>query len=430
MDRYEILPESLKYDSARKAQIERDYLRFCNDGLPKEIEGYIEQQYGVDVSSRYGGLPIKIPFGLASGQLSTGFAQVKNAIQSGIGFVVMKTVLSQDQFGNSTMQAWKVDAPHMKVEKIASRSGREGYTVTWKGRGWHKSFGEYLRFMRQSLSLSKDTGVPVIPSCKFNLPADEKNGFQDDEYRYTLARLAEVWRESYTGDMYLEKDFSPTLAGSDLAEQKDTILWWIRQVPGEIKKMMPEGLTLGLKLLNTLFEDQFQLELLQEAMGKNNQTDYLVCFNRLFDPEKVFEGKKGVAFGGYDLSERNLKILSALRLKQQKGLVEMRDIPISATGNICTGRMMAEYALRGCQNGQIHTGFQLPDACYGMKTGTRMERALNELFFNPCDGLLASVFCLHEMGLLDADNAELHFSDVVGAYKRYSIFKDWEDVLS
>ena len=41
--------------------------------------------------------------------------------------------------------------------------------------------------------------------------------------------------------------------------------------------------------------------------------DFLIYANRLFDPQRVFEGSRGVAYGGPDLSDRNLRLLSSLR---------------------------------------------------------------------------------------------------------------------
>ena len=39
--------------------------------------------------------------------------------------------------------------------------------------------------------------------------------------------------------MVLEKDFSPTLAGSDLAAARATVLGWLRRVPELIRAAAP-----------------------------------------------------------------------------------------------------------------------------------------------------------------------------------------------
>ena len=89
--------------------------------------------------------------------------------------------------------------------------------------------------------------------------------------------------------------------------------------------------------------------------------DFLVHANRLFDPDRVFEGHRGIAYGGPDLSDRNLRLLSSLRAGQDSGAIPRPAIEISGTGDITSGRMAVEYALRGCTSFQLHTFFQLDD---------------------------------------------------------------------
>ena len=44
---------------------------------------------------------------------------------------------------------------------------------------------------------------------------------------------------------------------------------------------------------------------------------------------------------------------------------------MSGTGDISSGRIAVEYALRGCTSFQIHTLFQLPAEAYAMRRGSR-----------------------------------------------------------
>lgn len=60
-----LLEETPLDDSVRLA-LETDYERL-SEGLPQPVEEYIRDNYRLDVSSVYGGLPIKNPFGKASG---------------------------------------------------------------------------------------------------------------------------------------------------------------------------------------------------------------------------------------------------------------------------------------------------------------------------------------------------------------------------
>lgn len=420
MENIYVLPKDMTIDLNKQAIIEEDYKRFSEEGLCKDIESYILERYSIDISSSYADRKIRNPFGIASGQLSCNINQVKNSIDSGIGFIVLKTVISEDPCGNSMMEQWKVEAPKMVVERIKSTRGEEGYTVTWKGRGWTKSFKEYLEFMEEALAYGKEKNVVVIPSCKFNLPKDLEEEFNIEEYKYTLKELLRSW-ENVMGKekLILEKDFSPTLAGSDISKSKNSIIRWIKEVPSIIKEITGEhNVVLGLKLNNTVFEDEFQTEMLKQAFN-NKKIDYLICFNRLFDKNKSFEGKVGVAYGGYDLSDRNLKILTELR-KENYNLD--KSMPISATGNIESGKMMIEYALRGCENGQIHTFFQVPAENFGLKKGHRVERALNELLFNPEKGLIKAMLYLEEKSVIKALDGVLSFNDISSAYDE---IRDW-----
>ena len=42
-------------DSASRTALEHDYERF-RTGLPKALEEYVQERYGIDLSSEYGGL--------------------------------------------------------------------------------------------------------------------------------------------------------------------------------------------------------------------------------------------------------------------------------------------------------------------------------------------------------------------------------------
>src|SRR5262249_50247666 len=152
-----------------------------------------------------------------------------------------------------------------------------------------------------------------------------------------------------------------------------------------------------LKLMNARFDDHFQLEMLAAA----HQADGLTVFNRLFDRERR------VAYGGWDLSDRNLRVL---RAAGERGLTLKN---LSGTGNICSGRMMLEYARAGCESGQLHTFFQLPLGAYPAMAGSRTARALHALVFDPVDGIVAGMLELEEQGKLQRQNGELHFLDVV-----------------
>ena len=384
----------LEIDSSSRSALAEDYERFSN-GLPHPLEEYVRDRYGINLSSEYGGLPIKNPFGKASGQLSLNLSQVRRDAEEGLGFVILKTIIAEDEHGAQSMSEWAIHETRMIVERIKGASGSEGWTVTWKGRGWYDTFEKYLEFFGEALRVGQDQGMPVVPSCKYHLPRTDEGEWKLGEYQYTTQRLLDVWQHHGPSglEMPIEKDFSPTLAGSDRAAQTHIILQWLIRVTGLMRQAAsPIPIKVGLKVFNAVFDDAFQLEMLRainERCEAEDAPDFLVYGNRLFDPDRKFDGVSGIAYGGPDLSERNLAILGSMRTLEQVGRIPICLLPISATGNIVTGRIAAEYLLRGASSFQIHTYFQLPSSEYKMTSGSKTARALHELCFHPEKGLLA-----------------------------------------
>ena len=159
------LLKGLQIDSAEHSSLASDYERFA-DGLPHPLEEYVLDQYKIDLSSEYGGLSIKNPFGKASGQLSLNVSQVRRDAEEGLGFVVLKTIIAEDERGAQSMSEWAIHETRMLVERIKGKNGGEGWTVTWKGRGWYDTFEEYLEFFGDALRVGQEVGMPVVPSCK------------------------------------------------------------------------------------------------------------------------------------------------------------------------------------------------------------------------------------------------------------------------
>ena len=153
----------------------------------------------------------------------------------------------------------------MKVEPREATGGRTGWTVTWKGRGWDRSFGDYLALVRAAGDLTRAGALLAVPSVKYHLPRLDEP-FRSEEYRYTTSRIAEAWG---AGDLPLEKDFSPTLAGDALADERGRILRWLREVPGQIRRAAGAApLRLAIKLMNARFDDAFQREMLAAWPGR------------------------------------------------------------------------------------------------------------------------------------------------------------------
>jgi dihydroorotate dehydrogenase len=399
-----LLPARPDLPAATAARLAADSARFALEGLPADLPAYLLEAYGLDVSARYAGLPIANPWGKASGQLSMRANQVQDAADAGLGFVVLKTVIAQDAEGRQSMAAWAIKEARMVAEPIQGRlTGADGWTVTWKGRGWWQPFDDYLALVRDSVAIGLSQGMVVAPSVKYHLPAPGETAWRVSEYRDTTQAIVGACRQSgLTGPIPIEKDFSPTLAGSDRAGARSTILDWLARVPDLVRTgAEPDTIRIGLKLFNALDTDDFQRSILA-AVHDPIQADFLIYGNRLFDPDREFDGQKGVAYGGPDLSDRNLAMLSRLRADQAAGLTPATPLEISATGDITSGRMAVEYALRGCTSFQLHTFFQLPDDAYSMRLGPKLSRAIHQLTFDPQAGLVA--WLLHAANRLGTDD--------------------------
>jgi len=371
------------------AQLERDFDRFKRE-LPRDFPAHVRETYGIDLTARYLGERVPHPIGKGSGQLSLNPAQLEDDAAAGLAFSVLKTVIAEDETGARTMAAWAIHETKMKVERRTAGTGRAGWTVTWKGRGWDGSFGDYLGLVRAGRDLTRAGRLLVVPSVKYHLPRLTEP-FRENEYRHTTAQLAGAWREP---PLLVEQDFSPTLAGDTLADDRAQILRWLREVPAHIRAAAPIPVRVAVKLMNARFDDAFQVEMMEACRG----ADALVVFNRLFDPGQ------GVAYGGWDLSDRNLRVLDAMAPGVSPGL--------TGTGNVTSGRMILDYARHGCESVQLHTFFQLPLSEYPATHGSRPQRALHALVFHPQDGLIAGMLELESRGQIERQRGELGFLDL------------------
>lgn len=373
-----------------RARLERDFERFKRD-LPADFPDHVRDAFHVDLTARYLGCSILHPIGKGSGQLSLNTGQLEDDAAAGLAFVVLKTVIAQDETGTQSMAAWAVHETRMTVERRAAADGRAAWTVSWKGRGWDRSFEDYWALVRAGREIAAAGTMVVVPSVKYHLPRLGEV-FRDEEYSYTTRRLAEAWGEP---PLLLEIDFSPTLAGDALADDRAQILRWLREVPARVRAASPLPARLAVKLMNARFDDAFQLEMMHACAD----ADALVCFNRMFDADRR------IAYGGWDLSERNLRVLSQLAPGSRPGL--------AGTGNIHSGRMILEYARRGCESVQLHTFFQLPLSEYPATEGSRTVRALHALVFDPQNGLIAGMLEHESAGRLERRDGELHFLDLL-----------------
>jgi hypothetical protein len=380
-----------------RSNLERDFQRFGR-APPPDFAAHVRESYRIDLTARYLGETLPHPVGKGSGQLSLNEKQLEEDAAAGLAFVVLKTVIAQDEAGARSMAAWAIHESRMKVEQRRSVGGAPGWTVTWKGRGWDRSFDEYLALVRTGRDLTRAGGPLVVPSVKYHLPRLEEP-FRDAEYRFTTRALARAWGEA---PLLLEKDFSPTLAGDALAADQAQVLRWLREVPERIRASA--DVRVAMKLMNARFDDAFQADMLRAAQD----ADALVVFNRLFDDQL------GVAYGGWDLSDRNLRVLDLYRHVPSP---TASNRPLCGTGNVHSGRLILEYARSGCSAVQLHTFFQVPLSEYPATHGSRTQRVLHKLIFDPADGLIAGLLDLEERGELGRRDGELHFLDLADAHR-------------
>lgn len=375
-----------------RERLAADFARFARQ-LPLDFAAHVRDAYRIDLSARFLGRELPHPIGKGSGQLSLNLEQLEADRAAGLAFAVLKTVIGEDASGVRSMEAWAIHETRMRVERRSAADGRAGWTVTWKGRGWDRTLEDYVALVRTARQLADgEPGLLAVPSVKLHLPRLDEP-FREGEYAHTLTALADAWGP---GPLPVEKDFSPTLAGDALSDERARVLRWIGEVPGLIRRLTPGGARVQLKLMNARFDDAFQREMLAAGVA----ADGITAFNRLFDPDAR------VAYGGWDLSDRNLRVLASARAGG------LRPPALSGTGNVCSGRMVAAYARLGCESVQLHTFFQLPLGAYPATHGSRTQRALHKLIFDPADGLVAAMLDLEDAGQLPRRGGELRFLDL------------------
>ena len=191
-------------NSGSPALLDRDFERFKRE-LPRDFPAHVRDTYHIDLAARYLGEPIPHPIGKGSGQLSLNTGQLETDAEAGLAFAVLKTVIAQDAGGAQSMAAWAIHETKMKVERRG-----DGWTVTWKGRGWDRSLDEYLVLVRAARDLNRAGRLLAVPSVKYHLPRLDEP-FRDAEYAFTTRALADAWGDP---PLLIEKDFSPTLAGA------------------------------------------------------------------------------------------------------------------------------------------------------------------------------------------------------------------------
>src|SRR5881296_311064 len=147
-------------NSGSRASLTKDFERFKR-ALPRDFPAHVRDTYRINLVGRYLGETIPHPVGKGSGQLSLNSGQLETDAEAGLAFAVLKTVIAQDAAGAQSMAAWAIHETKMKVDRRG-----DGWTVTWKGRGWDRSFDEYLALVRAGRDLTRAGRLLAVPSVR------------------------------------------------------------------------------------------------------------------------------------------------------------------------------------------------------------------------------------------------------------------------
>ena len=162
-----------------RAQLQRDTEAWGREWRA-DWPAHLLDRYGIDLSTHFLGEPIPHPIGKGSGQLSLRADQLEADADAGLAFAVLKTVIAEDERGDQSMGAWAIHETKMRVERRTALDGREGWTVTWKGRGWDRPLEDYLALVRTARDLASAHRLLAVPSVKYHLPGAGEP-FRDEE---------------------------------------------------------------------------------------------------------------------------------------------------------------------------------------------------------------------------------------------------------
>src|SRR5256886_16035432 len=112
-------------NSGLLASLARDFERFKRE-LPRDFAAHVRAAYRIDLTARYLGETLPHPIGRGSGQLSLNAGQLEEDAAAGLAFVVLKTVIAEDETGAQAMAAWAIHETRMRVVHRAAADGRPG----------------------------------------------------------------------------------------------------------------------------------------------------------------------------------------------------------------------------------------------------------------------------------------------------------------
>ncbi len=210
-----------------------DHDRFAGDGLPEDLESYLRATYGLDMTASYAG------------------SQDPQSLGQGLRAALAQRVPDRrgGRSGARIRRAQDRDRPRCRRLAIDVGVGDQGVADDRRadpqpgdggGRLDRDLEGPGLVAVVRRLPRAGPSGLrdrpavrtPRRPVGEIPPPASADEPWREEEYVETTRALVAAYRSAGgPGPMPLEKDFSPTLAGSDRACQRDIVLDWLTRVP-------------------------------------------------------------------------------------------------------------------------------------------------------------------------------------------------------
>ena len=253
-----------------------DHDRFARVGPARETsEAYLRATYGLDDERLVRGYVRSEPLGQGLGPaLAQSSPRSRRPSSEGLGFVVLKTVIAQDAAGAQAMAAWAIKESRMVAEPITSREPARGAGRSPGGAGMVAIVRRLPRARPRGSRAGPRRGMLVVPSVKYHLPGSRRDtlaGRGISAYD-RCSRSTPGSKGASPLPLILEKDFSPRSPAPTWPRRGATVLDWLQRVPGLIRTAAPGAVRLGLKLFNSLDDDDFQLAMLRRSTPRTGPT--------------------------------------------------------------------------------------------------------------------------------------------------------------
>ncbi len=345
-------------------RLEELHRYYAENPIPENIGEIIKNEFGVDISARYGDKWLKNPLIVAPGQLTVWRYQIENIKRAGFAGCVLKSVVGEDKDGKFSMDYQRVKATFIKT--VYDEDDVEGVRpiIQWNGRCDTRDLKTYMEFAREVRGLYTNDFL-IVGSILAHLPEPGEE-FRKEEWIYTTEQIFSA------GYDVIEIDFCPSLRKEERLIEQKNILRWYETVPSFVKSVN-SSIKVYPKLLNLEFGMEFQVKMAEVAI--NSGADGIVVANRFFREDL------GCAYGGRTLKDRNVEMVK--RIKDR-----FPNVKISATGGVYSGRDVVEYLDAGAENVQLLSFIMGKVKRPFVKKGNKFEQVFHKLIFDPEDGFI------------------------------------------